>query len=163
MNYDLVSDKNLIKLYQKVDRLINRIKKEAGIKNASDEITSIEELNLRKSRDPNVNLRNTFKYYLNEDLDLFKIFFMLLFSPQGLTKYELTLYLKGDCYKNLPLAKQIDKIKKNENYTEKGIAHLSALLYMFFPEKRDDLEIVIKKENTQAGAYRYYFKKCLKD
>lgn len=162
MNYELVSDLTLRKIYTKVDRLVDKLKYELDIDLPEKEITSIDQLHLLNEKDPNLNLKNTVKYYLYKNLDLYRIFLLLLFSPQGLTKFDITLYLKADCYRDLSVDEQLSKIKKNENYTEKSIAALSAILNLFFPQKRCDYGIVLIKEQTKAGAFRYFFRKHLR-
>ncbi len=51
-----------------------------------------------------------------------------------------------------------DQIKKNVNYIEKNVAHLASLLYLFYPNERDALAIVPKRDKTRAKTIRYKFR-----
>lgn len=103
--------------------------------------------------------KKDFLSYIKQELDLLKILNLLINAPYGLTKAVIGQYVMADKYKGKVASAEEEKkkIMKNLNYIEKNIAHLSALLYMFFPCHRNALGIVRESENTKAKAFRYRF------
>lgn len=120
-------------------------------------------LNLKKLYDKQGKsgdqFKNNFLSFIQRALDLLKILNLMTNAPLGLTKGQIGQYVMADKYKGKveSAEKEKQKIMKNLNSIEKNIAHLSALLYMFFPNHRDALSIVRDEEKTQGKAFRYRF------
>ena len=120
-------------------------------------------LNLKKLYDKQGKFgdqfQNNFLSFIQRDLDLLKILNLMTNAPLGLTKGQIGQYVMADKYKGKGTSEKTEKqmIMKNLNSIEKNIAHLSALLYMFFPNHRDALGIVRDEEKTQGKAFRYRF------
>ena len=103
--------------------------------------------------------QKNFLTYIKKELDLLKILNLLINAPYGLNKGVIGQYVMADKYKGKVASAEEEKkkIMKNLNYIEKNIAHLSALLYMFFPKHRNALGIVRDEEKTKGKAFRYRF------
>jgi len=156
---------DLNKLYKKVDELVNNYVSKNSIEDveysSDDDDNSSADKTLEQETAE--KLQKTFKEYLLSDVDFFKIFILLLLAPNGLTKTDIALYLMDGKYetktdKNGNKLTPEDQIKKNVNYIEKKVAHLASLLYLFYPNERDALAIVPKRDKTRAKTIRYKFR-----
>lgn len=165
MTTDTIQTEDLTKLYKKVDELVkNYVGKNSigDLDDASEDDDNSTDYKTLKRKTAE-NLQKTFNEYLVSDVDFFKVFILLLLAPNGLTKTDIALYLMDGKYetktdKNGNKLTPEDQIKKNVNYIEKKVAHLASLLYLFYPNERDALAIVPKRDKTRAKTIRYKFR-----
>ena len=160
-----IENDELNKLYKKVDELVNNYIGNFSINKIEDSSDDDDNSSADKTLEQETaeKLQKTFKEYLLSDVDFFKIFILLLLAPNGLTKTDIALYLMDGKYetkidKNGKELSPEDQIKKNVTYIEKKVAHLASLLYLFYPNERDALAIVPKRDKTRAKTIRYKFR-----
>jgi len=165
MTTDTIETANLKEIYKKVDKFVNNYVGKISLYDIEDSSEDDDRFNDEKTLEQKTEerLNKAFRNYLVSDLDYFKIFILLLLAPNGLTKYDIALYLMDGKYetktdKNGNELSPEDQIKKNVNYIEKNVAHLGSLLYLFYPNERDALEIVTKRDKTRAKTIRYAFR-----
>ncbi|WP_202109165.1 hypothetical protein [Succinivibrio dextrinosolvens] len=165
MTTDTIQAEDLTKIYKKVDELVNKYIGKISINDIEDSSEDDDNSNDGKTLEQKTEekLKKTFLKYLLSDVDFFKVFILLLLAPNGLTKNDIALYLMDGKYKtktdkNGNELSPEDQIKKNVNYIEKNVAHLASLLYLFYPNERDALEIVPKRDETRAKTIRYKFR-----
>lgn len=161
MTTDTIDKDEIKKIYKKVDELINKYVGKISIEEFEDSSEDDnEKTNEQKTRE---NFNKNFLIYLLSEVYFFKIFILLLLAPNGLTKNDLALYLMDGKYetktdKNGKELTPEDQIKRNVTYIERDVAHLSALLHLFYPTERDALEIVPKIDKTRSRQIRYGFR-----
>lgn len=161
MTTDTIDNDEIKKIYKKVDELVNKYVGKISIEEFEDSSDDDnEKTNEQKTRE---NFNKNFLIYLLSEVYFFKIFILLLLAPSGLTKNDFALYLMDGKYetktdKNGRVRTPEDQIKRNVTYIEKDVAHLSALLHLFYPTERDALEIVPKIDKTRSRQIRYGFR-----
>lgn len=147
-NNETLSEEELKKIYAQADKLLDKHR-----------AINLEDESILDEED---KYKSDFYGYLKKDEYLFKILILLLHAPMGLKKNDIALYLKDGKYetktdKNGKELTPEDQIKKNVNNMDSNVAHLNALLYMFFPDHRDALEIKKEKPRSKENSFRYKF------
>lgn len=165
MTTDSIETDNIKKIYKKVDELVNKYVGKISIEDIEDSSEEDDKSTDEKTLEQKTKekLHKDFIKYLLSEVYFFKIFILLLLAPSGLTKNDFALYLMDGKYetktdKNGRVRTPEDQIKRNVTYIEKDVAHLSALLHLFYPTERDALEIVPKIDKTRSRQIRYGFR-----